>query len=146
MHISIFRFVTLSVAFGGLALVSAQKATESQPPKQPDNTGVNKRDRNKAEPTAGQQKENPSDREITRKIRRAVVRDKSLSTYAHNVKIITQDGAVTLRGPVRSEAEKKNIEAKAAEVAGANVKSELEITPDDEGQNADRREPKKPKE
>jgi osmotically-inducible protein OsmY len=56
------------------------------------------------------------------------VKDKSLSTYAHNVKIITQNGQVTLRGPVRSEEEKRAVEAKAAEVAGDNkVTSELDV-------------------
>ena len=57
---------------------------------------------------------NPADRAITQKIRKAIVDDSSLSTYAHNIKIITQDGKVTLRGPVRSEDEKSNVEAKAA--------------------------------
>jgi hyperosmotically inducible periplasmic protein len=56
--------------------------------------------------------------------------DKSLSTYAHNVKIITQNGMVTLKGPVRSEDEKKAIEAKAAEVAGGDkVTNEMDIKP-----------------
>ena len=85
----------------------------------PDNTKVNKRDRNTAEPTADQQKENISDRELTRKIRRAIVDDKTLSTYAHNVKIITQHGAVTLKGPVHTEEEKQAVEAKATEIAGS---------------------------
>jgi osmotically-inducible protein OsmY len=54
--------------------------------------------------------------------------DKSLSTYAHNVKIITQDGQVTLKGPVRSESEKQTIETKATEVAGANkVTNDLNV-------------------
>ena len=58
------------------------------------------------------------------------MKDKSLSTYAHNVKIITQNGQVTLKGPVRSEDEKRAIEAKATEVAGENkVTSELNIKP-----------------
>lgn len=69
-----------------------------------------------------------ADREIMQKIRRAVVEDKSLSTYAHNVKIVAQNGKVTLKGPVRSEEEKKAIEQKAIEVAGAgNVVNELTI-------------------
>jgi osmotically-inducible protein OsmY len=56
--------------------------------------------------------------------------DKSLSTYAHNVKIITQNGQVTLKGPVRSEDEKKTVETKATEVAGENkVTSQLDIKP-----------------
>lgn len=58
------------------------------------------------------------------------MKDKSLSTYAHNVKVITQNGQVTLKGPVRSEDEKKTVEAKATEVAGDNtVTSELDIKP-----------------
>ena len=56
------------------------------------------------------------------------MQDKSLSTYAHNIKVIVQNGQVTLKGPVRSEDEKKAIEAKATEVAGENkVTSELNI-------------------
>ena len=99
--------------------------------KPPDNTATNKQDRDKQEPTADQQKESRSDRELTRQIRRSITKDKSLSTYARNVKVITQDGTVTLKGPVRSVEEKKLVEAKAAEVAGAaNVKSELDIAPE----------------
>ena len=56
--------------------------------------------------------------------------DKSLSSYAHNVKVITTNGSVTLKGPVRTDEEKSAIEAKATEVAGAgNVTSELTIAP-----------------
>jgi hyperosmotically inducible protein len=93
----------------------------------PDNTKKNK---DQTSPTADQQKTNPSDRAITQKIRKAVHDDTSLSTYAHNIKIITQYGKVTLRGPVRSEDEKNNLQAKAATVAGeANVTNKLEIAP-----------------
>ncbi len=94
----------------------------------PDNTAVNQRDKDKSEPTADQQKENKSDRETARKIRQSIVKDKSLSTNAHNVKIIAQGGTVTLKGPVRSEEEKQNVEQKAAEIAGKNnVKSEIQV-------------------
>jgi len=97
----------------------------------PDNTKTNQRDKKSAEPTAGQQKDNVTDRELTQKIRRSITQDKSLSTYAHNVKIISQNGMVTLRGPVRSEEEKKAIDAKANEIAGnTHVKNELEIAPE----------------
>jgi len=82
----------------------------------PDNSGTNKVQNHSK--TADQQKENTSDRELTAKIRRAVVSDKSLSTYGHNVKIIVTGGAVTLKGPVHSEEEKQNIAAKAGEVVG----------------------------
>ena len=56
--------------------------------------------------------------------------DKTLSTYAHNVKVIAQDGQVTLKGPVRTEDEKKTVEAKATEVAGAgHVINQISIAP-----------------
>ncbi len=96
----------------------------------PDNTKVNERDRSKSEPTADQQKENRSDRETARQIRRSIVKDKSLSSYAHNVKIISENGMVTLKGPVRSDDEKAAVEAKAAEIAGKDkVTSQLEVKP-----------------
>ena len=96
----------------------------------PDNTKVNTRDRDKNEMTADQQKENRSDRELARQVRRALVKDKSLSTYAHNVKVIARDGAVTLKGPVRSEEEKQAVEAKAVEVAGqGKVTDEIGVAP-----------------
>jgi osmotically-inducible protein OsmY len=64
------------------------------------------------------------------KIRKGVMNDKSLSTYAHNVKIISQNGKVTLKGPVRSAEEKQSIEQKATDVAGAgNVTNEITIQP-----------------
>jgi osmotically-inducible protein OsmY len=96
---------------------------------QPDNTKINKRDRSSGAVTADQQKMNTADRELTKKIRKAVIADKSLSTYAHNVKIVSQDGIVTLKGPVHSDAEKATIEAKAAEMAGGadKVKSEISV-------------------
>jgi osmotically-inducible protein OsmY len=94
----------------------------------PDNTEVNVRDRQPSEMTADQGGNQKPDREIMAEIRKAVVSDKALSTYAHNVKIISVDGKVTLKGPVRSEAEIKNIEDKASQVAGqGNVMSELSV-------------------
>jgi hyperosmotically inducible periplasmic protein len=96
----------------------------------PDNTKVNTRDRAKGAVTADQQKENAGDRDLTQKIRRAVMADKALSTYAHNVKIVSQGGQVTLKGPVRSEEEKRSVEAKAVEVAGAgHVTNQMSIAP-----------------
>jgi osmotically-inducible protein OsmY len=93
----------------------------------PDNTKKNK---DQTSPNADQQKMNPSDRAIAQKIRKSIHDDTSLSTYAHNIKIISQDGKVTLRGPVRSEDEKNNLQAKAVEVAGKeNVTNQLEIAP-----------------
>jgi osmotically-inducible protein OsmY len=109
---------------GGSANLSAQQ-------KAPDNTKVNERDRSKGEPTADQAKNTVNDREIMQKIRQAVMDDKTLSTYAHNVKIISQKGKVTLKGPVRSDEEKKSVEQKATDVAGAgNVTNEMTVKPE----------------
>jgi osmotically-inducible protein OsmY len=85
----------------------------------PDNSAVNKRDQNADQATADQQKMNATDRGITAKIRKSVMADKTLSTYAHNVKIISQNGVVTLKGPVRSDDEVKSIVAKATDIAGS---------------------------
>lgn len=98
---------------------------------QPDNTKVNKRDRNPDQQTADQAKNNLSDREMMQQIRKSVVGDKDLSSYAHNVKIIADHGKVTLKGPVRSDEERRSIEAKAVEVAGAgNVTNQITIKGD----------------
>jgi hyperosmotically inducible periplasmic protein len=91
-----------------------------------DNTTMNKQE----QVTADQQGENAADLKITQDIRKAVMQNKSLSQYAHNVKIITRDGKVTLKGPVRSEKEKKIIGNVAKKVAGkGKVANELEVTP-----------------
>jgi osmotically-inducible protein OsmY len=79
--------------------------------------------------SADQQSNSASDVEVTRKIRRSLTSDKSLSTYAHNVKIITNNGVVVLKGPVKNRKEKDIVESQAAKVAGADkVRSELEIS------------------
>ncbi len=75
------------------------------------------------------QKMSKADRELTRKIRRAVVSDKDLSVEAHNIHITAQDGAVTLVGAVKSDDEKKAIDDKANEIAGTGkVTSELTVS------------------
>lgn len=113
---------------GSVAIGRAQETANQQAAPAVDNTKMNQRDQNKNEATADQQKENRSDRDITQQIRQSIMKDKSLSTYAHNVKIITQEGQVTLKGPVRSESEKQTIETKATEVAGANkVTNDLNV-------------------
>src|SRR3981189_3692340 len=128
MNININRSTWTLLLLSSLLGVGALSAQQSAAPA--DNTTVNQRDRNPNEPTADQQKNTPSDRDITKQIREAIVKDKSLSTYAHNVKIITQNGQVTLKGPVRSDEEKRAIEAKATEIVGENkVTSELDVKP-----------------
>lgn len=123
------RFIPAVGLFLGLALASLGSAQEV--PK-PDNTGVNQRDLKPGALTADQQKE--ADADLTKRVRQALVKDKSLSVYGHNVKIIAEAGQVTLRGPVRSEEEKRAIEAAALRVAGeGHVKCELEVSAPEKG-------------
>lgn len=92
--------------------------------KQPDNTTVNKTEK----PTADQATNKTLDRDQMQKIRQAIMADKSLSTYAHNVKVISKNGKVTLKGVVHSDDEKRAIESKATEVAGSgNVVNDLTV-------------------
>jgi hyperosmotically inducible periplasmic protein len=124
-----FKSLLCGVAFTSAFLIAgnAQAWQDTQQPA-PDNTKVNQRDRKSAEPTADQGKNNLSDRELMRQIRREVVKDKSLSTYGHNVKIISEHGKVTLKGPVHSDDEKNTIEQYARRVAGdGNVTDELTV-------------------
>jgi osmotically-inducible protein OsmY len=110
-----------------LALLTCSAVTSPAQVKQ-DNTEVNKRDRNPGEVTADQQKETPADRDLAAKIRREITKDKSLSTYGHNVKIIVQNGVVTLKGPVRSDAEIQTITATASRIAGGDAKVTNQLT------------------
>lgn len=101
------------------ALLCLAGALGAQDAPKPDNTRVNKRDRNPGQVTADQQKINAADQKLTADIRRSLMADKALSTYAHNIKIISQNGLVTLKGPVKSDTEKQTVMAKAVEVAGS---------------------------
>ena len=135
MRVSLKRtkgFVFIAAAALLVSGVMAAPQPRQDPGQQsaPDNSKTNKRDRDKSSPTADRQKMNPTDRDLAKRIRSAITDDKSLSTYAHNIKIIAQDGKVTLKGPVRSEEEQSAIETKATEVAGAgNVINQLEVAP-----------------
>jgi hyperosmotically inducible protein len=119
---------SLAAWFAGGALMVG--GLVAQDPPKPDNTKSNQTDRAKTAVTADKQKNDVNDRDMTKKIRQAVMADKSLSTYAHNIKIVSRDGMVTLKGPVRSEDEKKAIEAKAVEVAGSadKVQDQLSVS------------------
>jgi len=124
MNRIVLTLVLSSVVLGLCTVTMAQYAT----PNAPDNSAVNVRDRAPEAMTAGQQSNAKSDVELTRKIRRAVVRDDSLSVLAHNVKIVSSNGSVTLRGPVNTEQEKAAIANKAQAIAGAGkVNNQLEV-------------------
>jgi hyperosmotically inducible protein len=124
------QIIALALALG-ISLSWPIPSRAQTPEVKPDNTKVNKRDRNPGEATADQQKMNAADRSLTAKIRKSVMADKALSAYAHNVKIISQDGIVTLKGPVRSDDEVKSIVAKAVEVAGSpdKVVNQMSVKP-----------------
>jgi osmotically-inducible protein OsmY len=125
-----FVFIAAAALLGSSVMAAPQPRQDPGQQSAPDNSKTNKRDRDKSSPTADRQKMNPTDRDLAKRIRSAITDDKSLSTYAHNIKIIAQDGKVTLKGPVRSEEEKSAIENKATEVAGAgNVINQLEVAP-----------------
>ena len=113
-------FVRAGWVFLAAALMAFQE--------QPDNTKRNQRDRRDGAITAGQQGESQADRAMTQKIRKGITGADGMSTYARNVKVITREGKVTLRGPVKSEDEKRKIESIAKTAAGeSNVVSELEV-------------------
>jgi hyperosmotically inducible protein len=120
-------FVLLgSYSSSGFAADHAASSSAAQVPA--DNTGKNVRDRDENALTADQQSNSAGDVDITREIRRQIVEDKSLSTNAHNVKIVTVDGVVTLRGPVASSQEKAVIAETAKKVTGVNkVDNRLEV-------------------
>ena len=117
------------VLFLSSLALHAQRPDSGGP--KPDNTAVNKRDNSPGEATADQQKMNAADRDLTAKIRKSVMADKDLSAYAHNIKIISQDGMVTLKGPVRSDHEITLLVTKAATVtsSGDKVVNQLSVQP-----------------
>lgn len=124
-----------SLLLAASVLYSVSLIASPVPRQSADNTKTNQGDASNGAVTADQQKMNSTDRNITKQIRSAIYKDKLLSMYAHNIKIISQDGKVTLKGPVRSEDEKANVEAKAAAVVGAtNVTSQIEVAPPKQSQ------------
>jgi hyperosmotically inducible periplasmic protein len=118
-----FQFLSFRL-LSGAALASvllapvtsrAQEPSTGAAKTSPDNSATNQTQSK----TAEQQSEATSDRMLTKKIRQALIADKSLSVYGHNVKIITKDGSVTLKGPVNSEEEKQTIASKAQSIVGS---------------------------
>ena len=119
----IVRLAIAMIASGVIPLVQAQSTA-------PDNTRSNKIDPSNSAMTAESQKNDAADLQITKQIRQSIIADKSLSTYAHNIKIIAADGNVTLNGVVRSQQEKDTIELKAQTAAsGGSVTNNLKIAP-----------------
>ncbi len=114
----------LAAAFAVPILAFAADETK----KDADNTGKNERDRDQKTPTPGDQSGTPEDLKLTQSIRQAVMKDKSLTMTAKNVKIITTGGKVTLRGPVNTAEEKTKINDLAKVAAGTvPVDNQLEV-------------------
>jgi osmotically-inducible protein OsmY len=124
--------ITIGLVMSLAGGVAVAQTTPSPPPGKAtpiaDNTVMNGRDQASTADTAQSQSNAKADRELLAAVRRSVVKDKSLSTTAHNVKILASNGVVTLRGPVKSDAEKAQIETLAKQVAGVtSVQNNLDI-------------------
>ena len=121
----------LACALMGASIASAQDQPD-QPiaPAAADNTLVNKRDQAHTAPMPTDQPNNSADVKFAASVRRAIVKDKSLSMKAHNIKLVASAGVVTLRGPVASADEKMKIEKIVSAVAGVSrVDNQLDIAP-----------------
>jgi osmotically-inducible protein OsmY len=129
--------VALGLVIGGCAenrtqQEASERARTESPETEPTNTAVNERDRTGAYPTPDDQAANERDMTLTQAVRQAIMEDNTLSTDAQNIKIITVDGKMTLRGPVKSEAEKAAIASKAQLIAGTTpVDNQLEVAAGD---------------
>ena len=109
------------------ALSLAAFATDNEKAK-PDNTATNERDRSGETKTSGDESNSSADLKVTQAIRRALMRDRGLSTTAKNIKIITANGQVTLRGPVKSAQEKAKVDQITRSAAsGAQIDDQLEV-------------------
>jgi len=94
----------------------------------PDNTAINQRDRSGETETSGDQSNSSADLKITQAIRQALVKDSELSTTAKNIKVITNNGQVTLRGPVKNAQEKAKISQLARSAAGgAQIDNQVDV-------------------
>ena len=133
------RELTIGAAAAAACLVTATGSlAQSQPASvpsrlsstQPDNTANNRPERAGSAPTADEQKNDPTDLDMTQRVRRTLMDDKSLSTSAHNVKVIAAGGTVTLKGVVLSARERELVAAKAVSIAGeGHVVNQLEVAP-----------------
>jgi len=106
---------TLLVAAVGAVLglpIASRTALAQEAASKPDNSAQN----TNQPQTAQDQSNAQSDLETTAKVRKAIIADKDLSTYAHNIKVITRNGTVTLMGPVKSDDEKQKIETDVTSV------------------------------
>jgi osmotically-inducible protein OsmY len=122
--------VTCTLFVNAAAALLALQVSHAQVAPAPDNTKANQTEPSNRQVTADSQKENQTDRGLAQSIRKKIIADKGLSTYAHNVKIVAINGQVTLNGVVRSDDEKMKVESLAEGVAGKrNVVNDLKVAP-----------------
>ena len=115
----------LVLAFLSTVSVAAMAADDKT---KPDNTAINERDRSRETQTSGDQSNSSADLKTTQAIRQALMKDSELSTTAKNIKIITNNGQVTLRGPVKNAQEKAKIDQLARSAAGgAKIDDQLDV-------------------
>jgi hyperosmotically inducible protein len=125
--LSLFAFFLMVYSSQGQTQTPRVPATASNST-EADNTKQNSSEQNKNTETAEKQSNSKDDLALTQKVRQAVMKDGSLSMNAKNVKIIAQDGRITLKGPVDSQQEKDTIGGKAGEIAGKDkVDNQLEV-------------------
>ena len=120
----------VALSLGSISAIAQMPpvADDAVSSKSPDNTGVNVRDRTDATMTPIDQPNDAADIKTAAAVRRSIAADNSLSTLAHNVKLVASAGVVTLRGPVESEAEKAKVEKLAFAAHGVSiVHNELDI-------------------
>ena len=121
MHMKRTSLVLACLTAVSLAVMAADEKTK------PDNTSINERDRSSETQTSGDQSNSSADLKITQAIRQALVKDSELSTTAKNIKIITDNGQVTLRGPVKTAQEKAKIELARSATGGAKIDDQLDV-------------------
>jgi len=116
------------LALGCLSALSLAAFAADNENVKPDNTAKNERDRSSGTKTSGDQSNSSADLKITQAIRRALIKDRELSTTAKNIKVVTANGQVTLRGPVKSAQEKAKIDQLAKSAAGgAQIDNQLDV-------------------
>jgi hyperosmotically inducible protein len=125
---SVRSFIVMTIVISALLGMGTVTLAENATSPAVNNSAINVRDRDTRAITPGQQSNSKNDLELTRQIRRAVEKDDSLSMQAHNVKIISMNGIVTLRGPVKTRHDKLAIDKKARQIAGVdNVNNLLQV-------------------
>jgi osmotically-inducible protein OsmY len=130
---ALFAVSAIGLACGN-AHGQTNNASDSVGTTAPDNSRANKLEASDRTTTADAQKNDKSDLQITRQIRKGVIADKSLSTYAHNVKIVSLNGTVTLNGVVRTEEDKDSVARIAAQVVGEDhIVNKIKIAPKSDG-------------